>query len=204
MLQFILTFLAGSFTVTAYESYRANRLWTPWQSIRWQHFAWALLFLLVVIVSLLALKQIPALDWGWIQWLTGKAGSVYAQTPTKPDPSFYERLLPWWILLVLVLAMPSAVLAEERYFRANALDWSWQRRIAMQIAFGLAHMILGIPLYAALAIGVFGMLLTWRHVRLRLNGQSPEQALADGVAIHLSYNLVIVGMIVLVMAIAML
>lgn len=202
MLQFILTFIAGSLTVTAYELYRDKRLFAAWCQIRPRHAGMALVCIAVVLASALLLMQVSVLDWGYMHYLTGSSGSVYAQAPASPDPTWFERVLPWWILLSLVLVMPSAAQAEERWFRGGLMSWSWTRRLLMQLAFGMMHMILGIPLYAALAIGMFGLMLSARQLRLGRKGYSQEQALADGVSIHLCYNLMLICIVVFMLSLS--
>lgn len=189
-LRFILLFLAAMLTVSAYQSYRDRSMVQIWPFIRPRHTGLALLFIAAVVLSMLAFSLVPGLDWGYIQAMTGQQGSVYnAPAPIKTQT--IDRILPLWILVALVLNMPAAVMAEEKLFRANVSRWRWPRLIAMQLLFGLMHMILGIPLYAALGLAVFGLLLSGRHLQLIARGQSPQAALMDGASIHLSYNLML-------------
>lgn len=200
VLKFILLFLAGTLSVSAYESYRDRTLFALWATIRPRHVVLALGCLCVVIISMLIFSQFPLLDWGYIKALTSENGSVYtAAITTKSKTDWVERILPAWIVVALVLNLPAGVMAEERYFRGNVELWGWPKRIGVQLAFGLAHMILGIPLFAALAIGVFGLLLTVRRLRLVKRGMADQEIFLDGSAIHLAYNsLIILPLLLLV------
>lgn len=195
-LRFILLFLAAMLTVSAYQSYRDRSMTLIWPYLRPRHTVLALAFIALVVISMLLFSLVPGLDWGYIQHMTGQQGSVYAApTPTKTET--IDRILPLWILVALVLNMPAAVMAEEKLFRAKLSQWQWPRRIAMQLLFGLMHMILGIPLYAALGLAVFGLLLTGRQLQRIAAGDTPELALMDGASIHLSYNLILAAFLLI-------
>lgn len=193
ILKFILLFLAGTLTVSAYESLKDRSFFTLWPAIRLRHLWLALAYLSLVIITMLVLSNIPGLDWGYIKALTQQNGSVYtaaiSTTPSKTD--WVEKILPAWIVVALMFNLPGGVMAEERFFRGNAEHWSWLKRVLMQFAFGLAHLILGIPFFAALAIAVFGLLLTTRRLRLVKQGHTDHEAFLDGSCIHLVYNLLI-------------
>lgn len=189
-LRFLLLFVAAMLTVTAYQSYRDGTMKLIWSSVRLRHVGLALLFLAIVILAMLLFSLVPGLDWGYIKALTGQQGSVYAD-PQPVKTGVIDRILPLWILVVLVLNIPSAVMAEEAMFRAKLGQWTWPRRVGMQLLFGLMHMVLGIPLFAALGLAVFGFLLSFRHLRQLRMGMRAERAVLDGASIHLSYNLIL-------------
>lgn len=66
-------------------------------------------------------------------------------------------------LPVLILAVPRFALLEEIQYRKGTR--SWPHGIARSLRFGLAHVIMLIPLGAALALTWGGILFTWAYFR---------------------------------------
>mgnify|MGYP006352911413 CR=1 FL=1 len=59
-------------------------------------------------------------------------------------------------LALLLPALPLFAYAEERMFRAGAQRWARGRRTLKVLQFGMIHVIIGIPIGAALALSIGG------------------------------------------------
>lgn len=145
-----------------------------WRSIRPRHVAGALGLLVVVLttaVGLLVLLPSSGLGLGALVGLEGNA--IFAPIdsaleapltePAVPVEGAPAAAFPWRdVLLVtgflglLVALFPTLAHAEEVAFRTGWEDKSLGAQAGSALRFGLAHLIMLIPLAAALAVGVAG------------------------------------------------
>src|SRR6478735_2344081 len=61
------------------------------------------------------------------------------------------------MLVVIAVLMPNLVTWEERLFRRGIERRTSLGRVAWAIAFGLFHLVAGLPLFAALALSLLGL-----------------------------------------------
>jgi len=123
VLKFISYFLAYLVLTEAWRALRSPRARIRWRKLRRSDFALAVPLVLAVFgVGTLLYRIAPALRWGWWSWLGGGQGTALqgttpALTHTTPLALF---LVPVLMPLLLVIALPAMVHAEERGFRRGA------------------------------------------------------------------------------------
>jgi hypothetical protein len=157
-----------------------------WRSVRWRHLAGATgLLVVVATVPAALLTLVPGADLG-VGRLLGLAGNaVFApleegMARAGPPPAGGVD----WALLVgvsafllpLTLLLPWLAFVEEEVFRAG-LETAGRRQVALaSLAFGLAHLVMLVPVGAALAIGVAGgaYAAVYRRTFARLLRDGPE------------------------------
>jgi hypothetical protein len=87
-------------------------------------------------------------------------------------------------LPVLALALPRLAQAEEVQYRARTKNWP--DGVFRSVRFGLAHLIMLIPLSASLALTWAGLLFTWAYFR---------GGVAESTRYHAAFNTVIIAVI---------
>jgi hypothetical protein len=97
--------------------------------------------------------------------------------------------------VLLVASLPLLVEREEWIFRRGAERRSTARNVAVAVAFGLVHAVVGIPIGAALALSVGGLYFTHVYLSAYRSTRSRRAALAESTRAHLAYNLVIVAVV---------
>lgn len=139
---------------------------TIWRSIRPRHLGGTALLLLLVAATMTALVSlIPGMAYGLGTLIGTTSNAVFAPleaavAASGPAPASG----PDWVLLVSgsVFLLPLAVLlpwlafVEEEVFRAGIEDATLPRELFAALVFGLAHLVMLVPIGAALAIGVAG------------------------------------------------
>lgn len=144
--------------------------------------ALAVMALAVVVLSL----DIPLFGWGWYSIIADATGDDGGATNIVVVPLAIPLLaIPFLGLLLWVL--PDLAAGEERVFRAGTRDW--RDGLRRSLIFGLAHLIMGIPIGAVLPLTLAGLWLTWHYFR----GGTERST-----RYHLAYNLILVGFAALV------
>ena len=164
------------------------------RGLRARHLWPAPLVLLVVLAVFGLAWLVPPLRFGWWSLLGGEGNVVFGSTE-QTRGTVLEVLLPVVFVLLLLPALPLLVEAEERRFRLGAEGWTTSRRALRGLQFGLLHLVVGIPIAAAVAITVAGWWFTWVYLRAFRTTGSPSEALAESTRSHLGYNLVIIGLV---------
>lgn len=146
-----------------------------WRAIRLRHLGGALLLMVAVLgVALSLLAFVPASQIGLGQLVGLQGNAVFApidgaleapieaanQAQATGEP---EARVPWTdvvavtgFLGVLVLMFPHLAHAEEEAFRRGWENYDWRRQILSALRFGMIHLVMLIPLAAAVAISVAG------------------------------------------------
>lgn len=175
----VTVYVVASVALTAWQGrssgslrwYRSIRLGIALQS------AGVLAVVVAVAAGLLALQN-PVLNWGWWSVVATQAGQDSAGGNIITAPFSYPILaLPFLALLALVL--PRLAEIEEQTFRRGTR--SWKDGIWRSLAFGLIHMLVGVPLAVALALSIGGLWFTRQYF---LGG------VARSTVYHLTYNCV--------------
>jgi hypothetical protein len=135
-----------------------------WCRIRPRHVLGALALLAVLLVVAGLLLAIPPLRFG-IGTLLGFGGNVvFAPLEEAAVRAGASPAGPDWVLagiataflLFLGLLLPWFAYVEEEIFRAGLETAGHGRELLVALAFGLVHLVMLVPLAAALAIGVAG------------------------------------------------
>lgn len=164
--------------------------------LRPRHFGWAVLSLFTTLFALGSLGTAAALGpawlrWSWFQALTGQAGTAISAGATTANT--VPIGLVFGLYALLVLSMPYMVLGEEKVFRRGAEKRSAIANIGVAIAFGLAHLVVGFPVFAALALTAMGLVLTWIYRRAFRRQGCPTEATLESSRAHLANNLLAIG-----------
>jgi hypothetical protein len=138
---------------------------TVWRRVRPRHVAGAVVLLTVVATLAWALLAVPALNIG-LGTLVGFGGNAVfvpleeAATRGGPvpatGPDWYMVGLATAFLAFLGLLLPWLAFVEEEIFRAGLEVAGFRREAWAALKFGLLHLVMLVPLAAALAIAVAG------------------------------------------------
>ena len=170
------------------------------RGIGWRHL-WPIPFVLAaVLLTAIALLQVPPLRFGWWTALGGLGNPVTGATDQTAGTTL-EWLVPLVFILLLVPALPLFAFREEEIFRLGAEGWSGRRRIVKAVQFGLIHALIGIPIGVALALAVGGGYFQWAYLRgFDASGGDQRAALYESTRAHTAYNGVIVVVVLLAIA----
>jgi len=170
------------------------------RGVRPAHVLRALPVLAVVLVLASLSLAVPVLRTGWWTAIGGTGNIVTGATDrTRGTPLAW--LVPALFLALLVPLLPLFAEREEQIFRAGAESWSFWRRVRRGLEFGLAHVIMGIPIGVALALSVGGWYFTWMYLRAYRRG-GRTAALMESTRSHLAYNAVVFAILLLALALA--
>lgn len=173
--------------------------------LRPRHFGAGLaIIVLVFVVAALLIEHVPAMGIGWFALLGGGSNVAVAAPADNTHAPTFMRALPLVLIGVVAIIAPVAALREERLFRRGTENQSFRRRWTRQMVFGLAHMVMGIPLGAALAIGLGGGGFMRTYRRRHLVRQSRLDAVLESTRTHLAYNLLLLALVGLASAILLL
>ena len=135
-----------------------------WKRVRPKMVAEAFGVLILVASSFVLLSLlVPFMRLGWMNFFTAEGGNIILTpiadlTQTNHD---FLRYAPVGLLLVLLFIVPFFVKIEEEIFRyghttSGAVVW-WS------VIFGLAHLILGIPIAAGVSLIILGLFLGYKY-----------------------------------------
>lgn len=166
LLAVVVLVLLGRAAVVAWD--RRALVVDVWRSVRPRHvLAGVGLVAAIITVTTLAIAAVPALGRG-LGDLVGTAGNavfapvdVVAEVTGGGGPGLdagdvaYLAVTTLFLVLLVVL-LPWLAFVEEEVFRAGAEAWSLPTRIGAALVFGAAHLVMLIPVGAALGIAVAG------------------------------------------------
>ena len=164
------------------------------RGVRLRHLLPAPLVLAAVLATFGVLWLLPPLRVGWWTLLGGEGNIVFGSTEQTRGTA-WEVLVPLVFVVLLLPALPLLVEAEERRFRLGAETWSTGQRFLRGLQFGLLHLVVGIPVAAALALSVGGWWFTWVYLRAYRRTASRAEAMAESTRAHLGYDLVVVALV---------
>lgn len=171
------------------------------RGIRWRHVLPVPFLIATVLGVATLLMAVPGLSWGWWSAIGGVGNPVSGGTEEVAGTPL-EWLLPLLFLALLLPSVPLFAHREEEIFRQGAERWSWPRRVAMALAFGLAHALIGIPIAVALALAVGGAWFQASYLAEFRRTGDREAATLESARAHTAYNLTIL-LVVLVATIAL-
>lgn len=186
-LQFLVALaVVGMLGRAARPAWRNRLLATAvWRRVRPYHVLGCMLLLALVLGVALGLMQaIPASSWG-LGRLVGLDGNAVfapleeasrlaetARTPVDGGPVVPQPGTDWLLLgvgggflLMLLVLFPWLAYVEERAFRAGLENADLKGQIKAAFRFGIVHLVMLIPIAAALAIGVAGFVYGWLYRR---------------------------------------
>jgi hypothetical protein len=173
------------------------------RGIRLRHVLLAPLVLAMVVTAAGLLVQVPGLDFGWWTTLLGGEGNPVIGMTGESSGGPLEWMVPGVFLVMLLPALPLFAEREEHMFRLGAESWSTARRIGRGVQFGLVHAIIGIPIGVALALSIGGWYFTAVYLREFRQTEDREAAVLASTGAHLAYNLEVLLLIVVVLALGL-
>jgi len=177
----------------AIRATRTRRTRVVWRGLRPSHFLLAVpILLLAAVVGISAWLWLPGAWFGWWSLMgNGGGGAINASlTPATADAPAFSKVLPYVMLISLALVLPMAARWEEMRFRLGAESQGTGKRLVVALGFGLAHLIMGIPIAAALAVGAGGWGFAAAYRRAYRRRQSRHDAIMQSSRVHLAYNLI--------------
>lgn len=165
------------------------------RGLRARHFLRAPVVFVAVIVVFALLYAVPPLRIGW--WsLIGGSGTIVFGSTDRTAGSSLEWIIPGVFVVLLAPALVLFAQREEEIFRLGAEGWTTARRARRGVEFGLVHLIMGIPIAAALALSIGGWYFTWAYVRgYRRAGGDQQAALMESTRSHVAYNAEILALV---------
>jgi hypothetical protein len=155
--------------------------------------------LALVLGAAIRLTSIPPLAFGWWTAIGGQGNPAFGVTDRTAGTPF-EVIVPIVFVLLLLPALPLLVEREEQLFRLGAEGWSTPKRIGKALLFGLVHALVGIPIGVALALSIGGAAFTLSYLREHRRTGLRGAALLESTRLHLAYDLTIVGLVAVVLA----
>jgi hypothetical protein len=192
----VLAFVGFRLTDAARHAYRdRTRVWRLVTGLRLRHFVAAVPVLFVVVVTFIALAEVPGLSWGWWSAIGGTGNPAFGGAPEGSTGPF-EVVIPIVFAGLLLIGLPLLVEGEEWVFRRGAEHRDRAANLRRAVIFGLVHALIGVPLAAALALTWGGLYFTWAYLRAFRATQSGEAALNESTRCHLAYNLDVLAIVV--------
>lgn len=172
-----------------------------YRGIRTRHVLQGLAALVATVVAaaLLAavLHPFPAATTGWWQLLGGNGNVLFASsTATGTEATGLLRFLALVIPFALLLIIPRLVRLEEQIFRRGRQRQPLRRQLQAQLLFGLAHMLLGVPLFIGLALAVTGGAYLAVYTRHLSRSGSQGLAVLHVTRVHAAANVVVVSLVI--------
>lgn len=171
------------------------------KGLRPRHLGWGLLVLFTTLVTLAATATFAFELAGWMRWswltaLTSHEGSMLsAAADAGTTKSTVPKAVVYALYGFLLLALPMAALIEEKMFRRGAEHRSKLRNAAFALAFAMGHMVVGFPVFAALALFPLGLWLTlYYRIQWRRSGGDSQAAMLEAGRVHLMNNLLAIGL----------
>lgn len=145
-----------------------------WRRVRWRHVIGSVGLLVVVVTTLVGLiALVPGADWGLGRLIGLSGNAVFAPLETATSgagagtagsgdtagatwPGVVVAVGVVLFLTALLAMFPWLAYVEERVFREGLEDAGLPRELWAALKFGLIHLVMLIPIGAALAIGVAG------------------------------------------------
>jgi len=114
--------------------------------------------------------------WSWVKMISGQSGSIY----TAP---LHIPFFGWLLMAALVIRLPDMAYYEEVTFRATAS--TLKQMVLYSAIWAALHILVGIPLIACIAIGVFGgLVFNWLY---------QNWGLEIAARAHFQQNLIVIG-----------
>ncbi|HEX9887967.1 MAG TPA: hypothetical protein VGA69_00695 [Nitriliruptorales bacterium] len=177
----LVLFLLGRAAIVAWQ--QRALAFEVWRRTRWRHLAGAAGLLIgVSTIAILLIEWVPPMRWGLgnLVGFTGNAvfvpleeAAAAAGPPPASGPDWVLIGLTTLFLGPLVLLLPWLAFVEEEVFRAGLEATTPLQEGWWALRFGLAHLVMLVPLGATLAIGAAGLVYgrVYRHAHARWSGE---------------------------------
>jgi hypothetical protein len=167
--------------------------------LRARHMLLAVPVLAAVFVAVILLLEVPGMAFGWWTAIGGVGNPVFGTSEHGVEGTA-AFVVPLVFGGLLVVSLPLLVEREEWVFRRGAEDRPAWANAGMAVVFGLVHTLVGIPVGAALGLSLGGLYFTHTYLAEYRRTRSRDAAVAESTRAHLGYNLVIVSLVVVALA----
>ena len=189
----IVAYVFASLALTAWQSRSTSPL--RWYRLVRPHIvlksAGVLALVAAVAVALLQVGN-PVLNWSWWNVVATQSGQDSGGGNIIAAPFSYPLLIPAFVAL-LILVLPRLAEMEELTFRRGTR--TWRDGAIRSLIFGVVHMVVGVPLAVALALGIGGLWFTRQYF---LGG------VTRSTLYHLCYNCLALGLVVVAVIVSQL
>ena len=183
--------------IAARKSLKRRTLQVFFSRLRPRHFVRALLTLGVMgFTAALLLEPESLLRWGWWGMLGGSGNVLLGQTANAHGSST-RLIVPIIILILLVLSLSEAAFSEEMIFRSGDEHRPFSERLKRSIVFGLEHIVMGIPIGAALVLSIGGLSFSGAYRKAFTKTGSADEAIVESTLVHIAFNLIISALLLL-------
>jgi hypothetical protein len=162
---------------------------------RYKDWFLALLIIILVITLLVVVEPfVPKfLKWGLFS-LLGKDGTN-ANIEIIQQSSKVSSVLMIVVFSILILLIPKASYWEEIRFRYNITEF--KKSILSNIKFGMAHCLVGVPLWVGMVLILIGFIYTLKYIYEYKKTNDLDSALESSTSLHGKYNTILVGLLII-------
>jgi hypothetical protein len=175
---------------------------------RAKDYLWAFLLVVFVFTTLIILSNIQLpnfLTFSWLKLLGAKSGTNLITNPgisgsTNQTLQFFGSLI---FYSALIFFLPYLAKIEEVQFRSYKI--SIKDRIISSIKFGFIHMIVGVPVFAALILCIIGYIFSMKYVKsfdraynkYQSTYFADEEAIYSATSLHAKFNFLIISLVLI-------
>lgn len=191
--------IIGFFLLNVFSFYKDRNKYNSTYRVvyfsRFKDWLFAILIVFIFIPSLVLIEpSIPDfLKFGLFSLLEKKGTNANLEIIEQSNK--ISPYLTFGMLMFFLLIFPKAAYYEEKRFRHGILKV--KDSIKNNIKFGLIHLIVGIPIWVALALSLIGFIFTFRYILEYRKTKSYELALDASTSLHGKYNTVILSLILM-------
>lgn len=171
---------------------------------------WAFLLFLgtITTLSLLSMVELPSfLKFSWIKLLGGTGTNLIANPGLTEGTSTFALIGTIIFYLCLIAILPYLAKMEELSFRSQR--FSVKDRVISSIKFGFIHMIVGVPVFAAILLCFIGYIFSFRYKRAfyKYYEQSysydrcENEAIDSATSLHAKFNFIIISLLLITISI---
>ena len=171
---------------------------------------WAFLLFLgtITTLSLLSMVELPSfLKFSWIKLLGGTGTNLIANPGLTEGPSTFAFIGTIIFYLCLIAILPYLAKMEEISFRSQR--FSVKDRVISSIKFGFIHMIVGVPVFAAILLCFIGYIFSIRYKRAFYKhyeqsysyDKCEEEAIDSATSLHAKFNFIIISLLLITISI---
>jgi len=166
---------------------------------RYKDWFLALLLVTSVVVLLIVVEPyIPKfLKWGLFS-LLDKSGTN-ANLEVIQQSSKVSSVLMIVIFAIFILLIPKAALWEENAFRYGTTEF--KKSIFSNVKFGLAHCLVGVPIWIGLILILIGFIYTLKYISAYKKSNDLDVALEASTSLHGKYNTILVILLMIALLI---
>jgi len=169
---------------------------------------WILAIILVIsvfsVIILLTYIGIPEfLKFSWLTLIGSKSTNLIVAPVGNQTTSVISIIATVVFYFCFVFFLPYLAKIEEIQFRD--LVFGKKQRIISSLKFGFLHMIVGVPVFAAILLSFVGYIFSWKYIS-RFNkdyhkigfSDACETALESSTSLHAKYNFILITFLFLV------